>query len=139
MNQARPSPLKSLNGTARVTEHAGSTAPAASAGARQGVARQGVPSALPRSWEPVPPSEDPTPGAPGIRIYAPPVYRSHWDGARWSIRTSATPTAAYACRCGRTNRATGRAAVGELVAEYAGHKSTCTGNPAPQAERRNAA
>ncbi|WP_328506312.1 hypothetical protein [Streptomyces sp. NBC_00391] len=82
---------------------------------------------------------DPTPDRPGIRIYAPPVYRSHDDGARWSKRYGDTPTAAYACPCGQSSAATGQHAVAALVAEYDAHKSACTGAPAPRTERRNAA
>jgi hypothetical protein len=82
---------------------------------------------------------DPTPDRPGIRIYAPPVYRSHYDGARWSKRYSDTPTAAYACPCGQSGTATGQHPVAALVAEYDAHKHACTGSPAPHTERRNAA
>ncbi|WP_245235796.1 hypothetical protein [Streptomyces durhamensis] len=83
--------------------------------------------------------EDPTPDRPGIRIYAPPVYRHHYDGARWSTRHGDTPTAAYACTCGQTGTARGRDAVAALVADYAAHKHSCTGTSAPHTERRNAA
>lgn len=83
--------------------------------------------------------DDPTPGRPGIRISAPPVYRHHYDGARWSTRYGATPTAAYACPCGQTGIARGQQAVAALVAEYEAHKDACTGTPAPRTERRNAA
>ncbi|MFI9603052.1 hypothetical protein ACIHCX_24935 [Streptomyces sp. NPDC052043] len=90
-------------------------------------------------------TEDPTPDQPGIRIYAPPVYRHHWDGARWSKRHGDTPTAAYACTCtctctcGQTGTATDPRAVAALVTEYDAHKSACTGTPATLPERRNAA
>ncbi|WP_079161366.1 hypothetical protein [Streptomyces fodineus] len=84
-------------------------------------------------------ADDLTSEKPGIRIYAPPVYRHHYDGARWSKRYGATPTAAYACPCGQTNTARGQHAVAALVAEYEDHKAACTGTPAPHAERRNAA
>ncbi|MCX4907061.1 hypothetical protein [Streptomyces sp. NBC_00878] len=99
-------------------------------------ARQGVLSVLPRSKR-FPTSQgrgndgDPTPDRPGIRIYAPPVYRSHDDGARWSKRHGDTPNAAYACTCGRTRTATGPRAVSALVADYDGHKDACPGTPAP--------
>ncbi|MEU1099934.1 hypothetical protein ABZ408_02970 [Streptomyces tibetensis] len=106
----------------------------------KGAARQGVVTALARSnRSPARPGADPTPDAPGIRIFAPPVYRHHYDGARWSTRRGALPTAAYACRCGLTNAATGPDAVAALVAEYEAHKSACTGAPAAPAEGRNAA
>ncbi|MGI5138173.1 hypothetical protein [Streptomyces sp. CA-106110] len=82
---------------------------------------------------------DPTPDRTGIRIYAPPVYRSHGDGARWSKRYADTPTAAYACPCGQTGSARGQQAVADLVTEYEAHKHFCTGVPAPHSERRNAA
>ncbi|MGW3148391.1 hypothetical protein ACWDG1_27725 [Streptomyces sp. NPDC001177] len=85
------------------------------------------------------PSGDPTPERPGIRIYAPPVYRDHWDGARWSKRPGATPTAACACPCGATGTATGADAVTALVRDYAAHTSACTGTPTPLPEGRNAA
>ncbi|MFF4044964.1 hypothetical protein [Streptomyces sp. NPDC001816] len=84
-------------------------------------------------------ADDPTPDRPGIRISAPPVYRHHYDGARWSKRYGATPTAAYACSCGQTGTATGQQAVADLVTEYEAHKHFCTGMPGPYTERRNAA
>ncbi|MEU3491575.1 hypothetical protein [Streptomyces massasporeus] len=84
-------------------------------------------------------AEDPTPDRPGIRISAPPVYRDHYDGARWSKRYGDTPTAAYACPCGEARTAHGKDAVAALVAEYDAHKHACTGAPAPHTERRNAA
>ncbi|MGW6570158.1 hypothetical protein [Streptomyces sp. NPDC054975] len=83
--------------------------------------------------------DDPTPDQPGIRIYAAPVYRSHYDGARWSKRTDGTPNAAYACACGQTGTATGLQAVAALVAKYDAHKTACTGTPVPSAEGRTAA
>ncbi|MBK3569369.1 hypothetical protein JHN47_37320 [Streptomyces sp. MBT62] len=88
-------------------------------------ARKGVRTAV----VPAPHIDDPsnpTPDRPGIRIYAPPVYRHHYDGARWSKRYSNTPTAAYACACGETATATGRDNVADLVADYAYHRAvTC--------------
>ncbi|MFB8771927.1 hypothetical protein [Streptomyces broussonetiae] len=72
-------------------------------------------------------------------MFAPPVYRHHYDGARWSKRYGNTPTAAYACPCGQTGTATGQHDVAALVAEYDAHKHACTGTPAPHTERRNAA
>ncbi|MFE9937094.1 hypothetical protein [Streptomyces hirsutus] len=111
-------------------------------GEPQGAARQGVVTALPRSNRfpagDAHPGTDPTPERPGIRIYAPPVYRHHWDGARWSTRHGGTPTAAYACPCGQTSTARGQDAVAALVTEYAAHISGCAGTPATL-ERRNAA
>ncbi|MGW1902890.1 hypothetical protein ACWCQB_37240 [Streptomyces hirsutus] len=111
-------------------------------GEPKGAARQGVVTALPRSnrfpTRGARPGTDPTPERPGIRIYAPPVYRHHWDGARWSTRHGDTPTAAYACPCGQTSTATGPRAVAALATEYAAHTSGCTGAPATP-ERRNAA
>ncbi|MGW2677168.1 hypothetical protein [Streptomyces sp. NPDC001436] len=79
--------------------------------------------------------EDPTPERPGIRIHAAPVYRHHYDGARWSNRYADTPTAAYACRCGQTRTATGQSAVAALVAEYDHHRDLCP----LKAEKRSAA
>ncbi|CAM5581982.1 hypothetical protein SPURM210S_06977 [Streptomyces purpurascens] len=84
-------------------------------------------------------AEDPTPDRPGIRIFAPPVYRDHHDGARWSKRYGDTPTAAYACPCGESRTAHGKDAVAALVTEYDAHKPACPGAPAPHTERRNAA
>ncbi|MEV5802592.1 hypothetical protein [Streptomyces collinus] len=82
---------------------------------------------------------DPIPERPGIRIYAPPVYRHHWDGARWSTRTGDSPTAVYACPCGQTSTATGPRAVAALVTEYDAHRSACTGAPTTTLEGRVAA
>uniref|UniRef100_UPI001FE7A546 hypothetical protein n=1 Tax=Streptomyces glaucescens TaxID=1907 RepID=UPI001FE7A546 len=111
-------------------------------GEPKGAARQGVVTALHSNRFPADgahPRADPTPERPGIRIYAPPVYRHHYDGARWSTRPGGTPTAAYACPCGRTGTARGQDAVAALVTEYAAHKHFCTGMPALGNERRNAA
>ncbi|MEU2301771.1 hypothetical protein ABZ584_30735 [Streptomyces antibioticus] len=106
-------------------------------------ARQGVLSALRSDPHPAGHARhgaaDPTPDRPGIRVYAPPVYRHPNDGARWSKRYGDTPTAAYACPCGETRAARGQDDVAALVAEYAAHKHFCTGAPAPHTERRNAA
>ncbi|MFJ8082024.1 hypothetical protein ACIQ6Y_15575 [Streptomyces sp. NPDC096205] len=88
---------------------------------------------------PQPSPDDPTPQRPGIRIYAPPVYRHHYDGARWSKRYGDTPTAAYACGCGETRTARGQDDVADLVADYDAHRHFCTGTPAPRTERRIAA
>ncbi|MFF5128201.1 hypothetical protein ACFY41_14925 [Streptomyces syringium] len=71
--------------------------------------------------------KDPTPDRPGIRVFAPPVYRDHDDPARWTTRTAEPPTAAYACHCGETSRATGTRGVQDLVGAYETHKATCDG------------
>ncbi|KOG31654.1 hypothetical protein AQJ84_17670 [Streptomyces resistomycificus] len=105
-------------------------------GAPKGAARKGVVTALRSNRHTV---TDPTPDRPGIRISAPPVYRHHYDGARWSKRYGSTPTAAYACPCGETGTATGPEDVASLVADYDAHKSACTGTPAAPAEGRTAA
>ncbi|QNP75887.1 hypothetical protein IAG44_21510 [Streptomyces roseirectus] len=109
-------------------------------GGPKDVARKGVPSALVPDPRPHTDSiTDPTPERPGIRICAPPVYRYHYDGARWSKRYATTPTAACACACGHTRTATGQRAVTALVTEYGRHKTTCTGTPTAQPDRRAAA
>ncbi|KAA0933836.1 hypothetical protein FGF04_19510 [Streptomyces apricus] len=101
-------------------------------GEPKGAARQGVISALPRT-QPFPTdaaprsTTDPVPERPGIRIYAPPLYRRPNDGARWSKRPGDTPSAAYACPCGQTGTATGLRSVAALITEYDDHKNTCTG------------
>ncbi|MFF3872539.1 hypothetical protein [Streptomyces sp. NPDC001978] len=134
-----------LEGQPQPTNHprpARPAAPRTAVGEPKGAARKGVPSALRSNRFPTHgagPGSDPMPDRPGIRIYAPPVYRDHWDGARWSKRHAATPTAAYACTCGQTSTARGQDAVADLVADYDAHKATCTGAPAPLLERRNAA
>ncbi|GHA13136.1 hypothetical protein ACFOOM_04390 [Streptomyces echinoruber] len=118
-------------------------APETAVGDPKDAARKGVLSALRpdphRFRERCRPGEDPTPERPGIRIYAPPVYRHHWDGARWSTRPGDTPTAAYACACGHTDTARGQDAVAALVTEYAAHQHFCTGTPAVPTEGRAAA
>ncbi|MFF2511577.1 hypothetical protein [Streptomyces sp. NPDC058086] len=116
--------------------------PPPAVGDPKGVA-EGVLSALPRSKRfPVRDArhhvDNPTPDQPGIRIYAPPVYRSHDDGARWSKRHGDTPTAAYVCACSQTRTATGARSVTALVADYDTHKDACTGAP-PLTEGRTAA
>jgi hypothetical protein len=65
----------------------------------------------------------PTPDDPGLHVSAPPIYRSHNDGARWSTHTDTTPTGSYACRCGETAEATGRTQVAALVKQYEEHKA----------------
>ncbi|MGW0462513.1 hypothetical protein [Streptomyces tendae] len=108
-------------------------------GEPKGAARQGVVTALLSNRSQIRPGPDLTPDAPGIRIFAPPVYRHHYDGARWSTRPGALPSAAYACCCGQTGTATGPAAVAALVNEYDAHRSACTGMPVPPCEGRHAA
>ncbi|MFD0435587.1 hypothetical protein [Streptomyces chartreusis] len=111
-------------------------------GEPKGAARKGVVTALRSKGfrrNDVRPSTDPTPEQPGIRIYAPPVYRDHYDGARWSKRQGDTPNAAYACPCGQTGRARGQDSVAALVYEYAAHTSGCTGTPDTSMEGRTAA
>ncbi|MFF1543645.1 hypothetical protein [Streptomyces sp. NPDC058291] len=112
-------------------------------GAPRVVARQGVPAAVRpekfRSDQARHNTPDPTPERPGIRIYAPPLYRHHKDGARWSKRPGDTPNAAYACVCGQTRTATGVPKVAALAAEYADHQAVCAGAPATVPERRAAA
>ncbi|MFI1046799.1 hypothetical protein ACH4U3_13430 [Streptomyces griseoruber] len=132
MSTRRHLPLKSVTPTPTAPDAANPAAPPAAVGEPTGAARKGVVTAV---------GSDPTPDRPGIRIYAPPVYRHHYDGARWSTRYGDTPTAAYACPCGHTDTdtATGQQAVAELVTDYAAHKHFCTGTPATLPERRTAA
>lgn len=127
--------------TATTVPHAAEPAPQRSAeGARKGVA-EGVPT-TPLRPKRFPDtrrnhsSTDPTPDQPGIRIYAPPLYRSHDDRARWWKQHGDTPTAAYACACGQTGTARGAPNVAALAAEYADHKTPCAGTPASLPERR---
>ncbi|MFJ9727988.1 hypothetical protein ACIRP3_35105 [Streptomyces sp. NPDC101209] len=96
--------LKSITDTPTDPRVAEPAAPPPAVGAPKGAAREGVVTAL-RSNRHAP--TDPCPERPGIRIFAPPVYRHHYDGARWSKRYGSTPTAAYACACGDTGTATG--------------------------------
>ncbi|WP_405617822.1 hypothetical protein [Streptomyces sp. NBC_00076] len=131
----RPS-LKSITPTPAGPTIAGPAAPRPTEGAPKSAARKGVVTALRSNPHP---GTDPTPDQPGIRISAPPVYRDHWDGARWSKRYGSTPTAAYACTCGETSTATGPGNVAALVADYDAHKSACTGTPAAPTEGRAAA
>ncbi|MET8974340.1 hypothetical protein ABZX85_01850 [Streptomyces sp. NPDC004539] len=138
----RPS-LKSLTPTPDSPQDATPAVPPAAVGGPEVAAREGVPSAL--LPDPHPghhPGDgitDPTPDRPGIRIYAPPVYRRPKDGARWSKRLGDTPTAAYACACGHSATATGLRAVTALVTAYDAHKTACTGTPTAQPDRRAAA
>lgn len=120
--------LKSITPTPTGSDAAAKPVDTTAVGGPKVVARKGVPIGT-----------DPTPERPGIRVYAPPVYHHHWDGARWSKRYGDTPTAAYACPCGHTATATGQQNVADLVADYAAHKHFCTGTPATLTERRTAA
>ncbi|MBY8345211.1 hypothetical protein LXH13_21235 [Streptomyces spinosirectus] len=118
---ARPR-LKSITPTPGGPPHAPQPVDTTAVGAPKGAARQGVRTCPdPQTAAP----GDPTPEQPGIRISAPPVYRHHYDGARWSKRLGATPTAAYACACGRTGNASGRDSVAALAAAYDAHRDTC--------------
>lgn len=134
-----PPPTKSLTAGTTPPRAAGPAGPGTAVGEPTGAARQGVVTALRSRRSAARPGPDPTPDAPGIRIFAPPVYRHPDDGVRWSTRTGALPTAAYACACGLTGTATGPEAVAALAAEYDTHRSTCTGAPAPITEGRAAA
>ncbi|MEV7500671.1 hypothetical protein [Streptomyces sp. NPDC093018] len=139
---SRPS-LKSVTPTPGQPRAAEQAVPRAAVGEPKGAARQGVRNTLLPDPHPTDhtghDAEDPTPERPGIRISAPPVYRHHYDGARWAKRYDGTPTAAYACPCGQTRTARGQDAVAALVTEYAAHKHFCTGTPAPDADERAAA
>ncbi|WP_263438824.1 hypothetical protein [Streptomyces olivaceus] len=139
----RPS-LKSITTTPAGPHAAPQPVDTAAVGEPKGVARKGVVTALPRTnrpWTGAHPAAgaDPTPDRPGIRISAPPVYRHHYDGARWSTRPGALPTAACACPCGYTGTARGQDAVAALVTDYAAHQHFCTGTPAAPSEGRAAA
>ena len=133
----RPS-LKSIPSTPTGPPVAPQPVDGPAVGEPKGAARKGVTSAF-RPDPHTSDSDNPTPERPGIRIYAPPVYRHHWDGARWSKRYAATPTAAYACPCGQTGTACGQQAVADLVTDYDTHKAVCTGAPTALTERRAAA
>ncbi|MFJ4472013.1 hypothetical protein ACIP2X_31635 [Streptomyces sp. NPDC089424] len=128
--------LKSIPTTPDGPQAAPQAADAAAVGEPKGVARKGVrTSPDPHTTA----AGDPTPDRPGIRIYAPPAYRHHRDGARWSKRYGDTPTAAYACPCGQTGTATGPNSVAALVTEYEAHRHFCTGAPGALTEGRTAA
>lgn len=119
---ARPS-LKSLPVTPIGPRAAAHAAPGTAAGEPTGAARKGVQtSPEPQAGD----SANPTPEQPGLRVYAPPIYRDHYDGARWSKRYSGALTAAYACRCGQTETATGARAVAALLTKYDIHRDTCS-------------
>ncbi|WP_371670065.1 hypothetical protein OG985_21965 [Streptomyces sp. NBC_00289] len=137
-----PPPTKSLNGP-RPASAAPQTVDTSAAGEPKGAARKGVPTAVRpekfRSDQARHTTPDPAPERPGIRIYAPPLYRHHWDGARWSTRPGDSPNAAYACACGQTGTATGAPNVAALADDYAAHKSVCTGESVTLPERRAAA
>ncbi|GAQ63628.1 hypothetical protein [Streptomyces scabiei] len=112
----------------------------AAVGVPKGAARQGVPSSVRserfRSDGARHTTPDPTPDRPGVRIYAPPVYRHHYDGFRWSTQLATTPTAAYACACGKTDTARGLQAVAALVDDYNLHRAQC---PRPNQQEGRAA
>jgi hypothetical protein len=136
MSTRRHSPLKSITTAPDGPLAAPQPVDRPAVGESKGAARQGVRT----SPDPHPDTTgNPTPDRPGIRIFAPPVYRHANDGARWSKRYGSTPNAAYACRCGQTRTATGAHAVAALVADYGAHRSVCTGTTAPLAEGRTAA
>ncbi|MFF4563033.1 hypothetical protein [Streptomyces sp. NPDC001435] len=142
MNTPPRHSLKSITSTPSGPSATPQAVDTTAVGESKGAARKGVVTALRSNrFRPsdVRPSDDPTPERPGIRIFAPSVYRDHWDGARWSKRPGATPTAACACPCGLTGTATGADAVTDLVRDYAAHTSACTGTPTPLPEGRNAA
>ncbi|MFE7929431.1 hypothetical protein ACFU6S_11920 [Streptomyces sp. NPDC057456] len=139
---SRP-PLKSITPAPDGPDAARWTAPRPVAGGPKDAARKGVVTALCPDRSPVvdadpAPSPDPTPDRPGVRIYAPPVYRNHEDGARWSKRYGDFPSAAYACTCGKTATAAGPR-VAALIDEYTAHKTACAGVPATLPEGRAAA
>ncbi|MEU3549331.1 hypothetical protein [Streptomyces longwoodensis] len=142
MNHPSRPRLKSITTTPTDPRDAEPAPTPAAVGEPNGAARKGVVTALRsnryRATD-VRPSADPTRERPGIRIFAPPVYRDHWDGARWSKRHGTTPTAAYACVCGQAATATGADDVAALANEYAAHKHFCTGTPATPTDGRNAA
>ncbi|WP_251829245.1 hypothetical protein [Streptomyces sp. ATCC 21386] len=129
MSPRRSPHLDCLTSTPTGPRAADSAAPQTAVGEPKGAARKGVPTALrPKPQTdavPPPDPDDPTPERPGIRIYAPPVYRHHYDGFRWSKQPATTPTAAYACACGKTDTARGLQAVAALVDDYNSHRSHC--------------
>ncbi|MEU0165488.1 hypothetical protein ABZ214_08540 [Streptomyces iakyrus] len=135
----KPPPTKSHTSTTTRAHAAPQPVDTPGVGEPTSAARQGVVTALRSNRSTARPGVDPTQDAPGIRIFAPPVYRHHYDGARWSTRPGALPTAAYACRCGQTGTATDPDDVAALVSEYDAHRSACTGAPAATPEGRAAA
>ncbi|MGQ4380937.1 hypothetical protein ACN6K9_004805 [Streptomyces sp. SAS_267] len=128
-------PLKSITTTPDRPHAAPQPVDAAAVGEPRAAARQGVLSVLVRpDRDPAGAApghrDDPTPDRPGIRIYAPPVYRHHYDGARWSTRHGDTPYAAYACACGLTDTACGADDVADVISDYEYHRAKeCTGTP----------
>ncbi|MEU0118200.1 hypothetical protein ABZ137_32040 [Streptomyces bobili] len=122
MNTPSRPHLKSITTTPTGPQDAPQPVDTTAVGEPKGAARKGVrTSPDPHPGNP----SNPTPDRPGIRIYAPPVYRHPNDGARWSKRNGAAPTAAYACACGRTRTATGLHSVAALVADYDLHRDLC--------------
>ncbi|MFF5144230.1 hypothetical protein ACFY6U_31685 [Streptomyces sp. NPDC013157] len=139
MTTPPPPRSKSLTATPDDSRPARPAGPEAAVGEPKGAARKGVVAALRADPQPVDPA-NPTPDRPGIRIYAPPVYRHPNDGARWSKRYGDTPRAAYACGCGLTDTATGAADVAALITDYEYHRAKeCTGASASLTEGRAAA
>lgn len=138
MSARRHPPLKSITTTPDGPHAAPQPVDGPAVGEPKGVA-EGVPTAV--RPDPHPGSTgDPTPERPGIRIFAPPVYRHPHDGARWSKRYGHTPTAAYACSCGLTGTARGADGVAALISDYDYHRAKeCTGSPAALTEGRAAA
>ncbi|WP_371670889.1 hypothetical protein OG985_26675 [Streptomyces sp. NBC_00289] len=143
MNTPPPPLLEGQQEATTGSQDAQRSLPGQAVGVRRVVARKGVPTAVRpekfRSDQARHGTPDPTPERPGIRIYAPPLYQHHWDGARWSTRPGDTPNAAYACACGQTGSATGAPNVAALAADYAAHNAACTGQPVTLPERRAAA
>ncbi|MFJ6294692.1 hypothetical protein ACIQJX_15195 [Streptomyces griseoviridis] len=120
MNTPSRPRLKSITTTPTGPPDAPQPVDTAAGGVPKVAARKGV-----RTGPDPQTTTDPTPDRPGIRVYAPPVYRHHYDGGRWSKRYGDTPTAACACPCGHTATATGRDDVAALVAGYNAHRSHC--------------
>ncbi|WP_329286689.1 hypothetical protein [Streptomyces sp. NBC_01455] len=138
MSTRRHPPLKSITTTPDGPPAAPQLVDTAAVGDPKCVA-VGVPTAV----RPDPRRDDtgnPTPDRPGIRIFAPPVYRHPKGGARWGKRYGDTPTAAYACSCGLTDTARGADDVAALIADYDYHRAKeCTGGLAALTEGRAAA
>ncbi|MFG2477976.1 hypothetical protein [Streptomyces fagopyri] len=134
MRVRRHPPLKSITTTPDGVLAAPQVVAPATVGEPKGAARQGV------RTSPDPNTSKPTPDRPGIRIFAPPVYRHANDGARWSKRYGDTPTAAFACSCGLADSARGAGDVAALISDYEYHRAKeCTGAPAALTEGRAAA
>lgn len=115
-------PLECLQKPTTRPQDAGQTGVQADAGARQGVARQGVPSVFP----PQPSQAD---NAAGDGRYA--VAWLHI-----SAPARAVPTARSVCRCGWDQRAIGLTRVLALIDAHTAHRDTC---PLRNSEGRTAA